>query len=98
MPTETPIPLPTTSPYPGVDFYHDLQANAVLTAGAVWAVLFLIVFVTLTRPKQRTLLVLSLLILISLPLAILNSAVWAITVYLFVLFFQIINTLFHLID
>ena len=81
-----------------MEFYHDLQMNAPLMAGAVWAVLILLVFVMLTRPKQRELQVFSCMLVIAFPLAILNAGMWAISLYVFYLIYQIINSIFHLIE
>jgi hypothetical protein len=75
-----------------------IAENAPLTAGAVWAVLILLVFVLLTRPKQRMLQVLDCMFLATLPLAIVNAGIWAITLYVFVLLYHIIASMFRLIE
>ena len=85
-PTSTPI----STPIPGVDLYWDIQAAAPLTAGAVWAVMILLLFVTIFQRKQRILLGTYLFVLVSMPLSIINAGWWALTNYLFVTLFVLV--------
>jgi hypothetical protein len=75
-----------------------LTENAPLTAGAVWAVLILLLFVLLSKPKQRTLQVISAMLVISLPLSLINAGVWAVTLYIFVVLYQVIASVFRLFE
>jgi hypothetical protein len=85
-------------PLPGVDMWYDIRTNAPLTAGAVWAVLILLLFVLLSKPRQRTLQVISAMFVICLPLSIINAGVWAITLYIFVVLYQVIASVFRLFE
>ncbi|MBI5303771.1 MAG: hypothetical protein HY868_16670 [Chloroflexi bacterium] len=82
---------PTPTPIPGVNFYWDLQTAAPLTAGAVWAVLILLLFVCVFQRKQRILLGTLGIVIVSMPLSIINAGWWALTVYLFVTAFVLLG-------
>jgi hypothetical protein len=87
-PTATPTFTPT--PFPGVNLYWDIQTAAPLTAGAVWGVMILLLFITIFQRKQRILLGVYMFVLASLPLSIINAGWWALTVYLFTTVFVLV--------
>ena len=89
---------PTPTPVPGVNWYYDVQMSAPLTAGAVWAVLLLFAFVMLVRPRQRTLQLFTLAVVVSFPLALINAGWWAFSLYFFTLLYMIISTLLRIAD
>lgn len=91
-------PTPTPTPIPGVNWYWDVQTSAPLTAGAVWAVLVLLLIVTIFQRKQRILQGVQVITLVSLPLALVNAGWWALTVYLFVSLFILVGGILRIGD
>ena len=91
-------PTPTPTPIPGVNWYWDVQTGAPLTAGAVWAVLVLLLIVTIFQRKQRILQGVQVITLVSLPLALVNAGWWALTVYLFVSLFILVGGILRIGD
>jgi hypothetical protein len=83
-------PTPTPTPTPGANLYWDIQTAAPLTAGAVWAVMLLLLFIVLFQRKQRILLGETMFIIASMPLSIINAGWWALTVYLFSTIFVLV--------
>lgn len=86
-----PTPTPTPTPFPGSNLYWDIQQGASLTAGAVWAVMLLILIVGVFQRKQRILLGTFIFAVVSMPLAIINAGWWALTLYLFVSAFVLLG-------
>lgn len=91
-------PTPTPTPVPGVNLYWDLQMNAPQTLGATWAMALLMIIVAIVRPRQRTLLLVSILAIITLPVSIINAGWWALTNYFFAAAYLLIATVFKLGD
>ncbi len=100
MPTDTPTPTmtPTPVPPPGTNWYWDVQQNAVLATASVWAVLVLFIFVLMVKPQQRTMQAFLTMAVICLPLAILNSSVWAVTMYFYTGLYAVLHLLGRIAD
>lgn len=90
------MPTPTPTPFPGSNLYWDIQQGAPLTAGAVWAVMVLILVVGVFQRKQRILLGTFIFAVVSMPLSIINAGWWALTLYLFVSAFVLLGGLLQI--
>ena len=82
---------PTPTPDPGVSWYYAMQLAAPSTTAAIWAVLLLLMLILIARPQSRTLQVIELVFFACLPLAVINAALWAFSLYFFTGIYAIIN-------